>query len=134
MRANIEATLQQEDCDKSGKTRWKGRLEAAYLPGKTESPAIEAERIQHGYKWSPTKVFTKKMRGLGKSSNWRMFVSYLARSGETIPDDGVPFTAILTISDPGGTEPIFNEMRAQLARSGVRIEDIRTAARIATRV
>lgn len=134
VRANIEAALQQEDFDMSGKPRWKGRLEAAYLPGKTESPAIEAERIQHGYKWSPTKVFTKKTRGLGKSSNWRMFVSYLTRSGETIPDDGVPFTAILTISDPGGTEPVFNEMRAQLARSGVRIEDIRTAARIATRV
>ena len=74
------------------------------------------------------------MRGLGKSSNWRMFVSYLTRSGETIPDDGVLFTAILTISDPGGTEPVFNEMRAQLTRSGVRIEDIRTPARIATRV
>ncbi len=134
VRANIEAALQQEHFDKSGKPAWKGRLEAAYLPGKSESPAIEAERIEHGYKWSPTKVFTKKMRGLGKSSNWRMFVNYLTRAGETIPNEGVPFTAILTISDPGGTEPVFNEMRAQLARSGVRIEDIRTAARIATRV
>ena len=79
-------------------------------------------------------MFSKQMRGLGKSSNWRMFVSYLTRAGEAIPDEGVPFTAILTISDPAGSAPVFNEMRAQLARSGVRIEDIRTAARITTRV
>lgn len=134
VRVNIEAALQQEDFDKTGKPGWKGRLEAAYLPGRANGPAVEAERIEHGFKWSPTKMFKKKMRGLGKSSNWRMFVSYLTRAGETIPDEGVPFTAILTISDPDGTAPVFNDVRAQLARSGVRIEDIRTAARITTRV
>lgn len=134
VRVNIEAALQQENFDKSGKPEWKGRLEAAYLPGRSSGPAVEAERIEHGFKWSPTKMFKKTMRGLGKSSNWRMFIGYLTRAGETIPEDGVPFTAILTISDPGGTAPVFNEMRAQLARSGVRIEDIRLAARVTARV
>lgn len=134
VRVNIEAALQQEDFDKTGKPGWRGRLEAAYLPGRANGPAVEAERIEHGFKWSPTKMFTKNMRGVGKSSNWRMFVSYLTRAGETIPDEGVPFTAILTISDPAGSAAVFNEMRAQLARTGVRIEDIRTAARVSTRV
>ena len=63
-----------------------------------------------------------------------MFVSYLTRSGEGIPDEGVPFTAILTISDPDGKAAVFNDMRALLARTGVRIEDIRTAARVTTRI
>jgi hypothetical protein len=37
---------------------------------------IEAERIEHQLKWSPVKVFTSTIpRGIGKSSNWRMFVS-----------------------------------------------------------
>jgi len=73
-------------------------------------------------------------RGVGKSSNWRMFVSYLTRAGEIVPDEGVPFTALLTISDPTRGAPVFNDMRALIARSGVRIEDIRTSARVATRV
>jgi hypothetical protein len=66
-------------------------------------------------------------RGIGKSSNWRMFVNYLTRTAEEVPPDGVPFTALLTISDP-------NDTRLLLANSGVRIEDIRTAARVTTRV
>jgi hypothetical protein len=135
VRINIDAALQQEDFDKSGKPRWKGRLDPIYLPGKSDAPAIEAERIEHGLKWSPVKVYAKTMRlGIGKSSNWRMFVSYLTRAAERVPDEGVPFTALLTISDFECQAPVFNDMRALLARTGVRIEDIRTAARIATRI
>jgi hypothetical protein len=135
VRINIDAALQQEDFDKDGKSHWKGRLDAIYLPGKGAAPAIEAERIEHGLKWSPVKVFARAMpRGVGKSSNWRMFVNYLTRTAEEVPPDGVPFTALLTISDPGGNAPVFNDMRLLLASSGVRIEDIRTAARVTTRV
>ncbi|MFN4275748.1 MAG: S8 family peptidase [Ferrovibrio sp.] len=135
VRVNIDAALQQEDFDKNGKPRWKGRLDPVYLPGKGEAKIIEAERIEHGLKWSPVKAFAKAMpQGVGKSSNWRMFISYLTRSGEEVPEDGVPFTALLTISDPKGGAPVFNDMRQVLNALGVRIEDIRTAARITTRV
>jgi hypothetical protein len=135
VRINIDAALQQEDFDRDDRPHWRGRLDAIYLPGKGDAPAIEAERIEHGLKWSPVKVFARTMpRGIGKSSNWRMFVSYLTRSGEEMPPVGVPFTALLTISDPGRQSPVFNDMRLLLSRSGVRIEDIRTAARVTTRV
>jgi hypothetical protein len=135
VRINIDAALQQEDFDKEGKPRWKGRLDPIYLPGKTESPVIEAERIEHGLKWSPVKAFAKTIpNGIGKSSNWRLFVEYLTRASEQVPENGVPFTAILTISDPGSDQPVFTEMRQSLQALGVRIEDIRTAARVATRI
>ena len=51
-----------------------------------------------------------------------------------MPDNGVPFTALLTISDPKQRHPVFNDMRQSLRALGVRVEDIRTAARIVTRV
>ena len=51
-----------------------------------------------------------------------------------MPDEGVPFTALLTISDPKGEKPVFNDMRQVLNALGVRVEDIRTAARVSTRV
>jgi hypothetical protein len=135
VRINIDAALQQEHFDKKGKPSWKGRLEAIYLPGKAETPVVEAERIEHGLKWSPVKGFARTMpRGVGNSSNWRLFVEYLTRAGEDVPENGVPFTAILTISDPTKERPVFAEMRQSLQSLGVRIEDIRTAARVATRI
>jgi Subtilase family len=135
VRINIDAALQQEDFDKEDKLHWKRRLDPIYLPGKAESPVIEAERIEHGLKWSPVKAFARTIpNGIGKSSNWRLFVEYLTRAGEQVPENGVPFTAILTISDPMGEQPIFTDMRQSLQALGVRIEDIRTAARIATRI
>ncbi len=96
---------------------------------------IEAELIKHSMKWSQVKVFTKKMPlGVGKTSSWRLSVNYLTRAEEEMPDDGVPFTAILTISDPEGAQPVFNDLRQTLMALGVQIADIRTAARVTPRV
>lgn len=66
--------------------------------------------------------------------NWRLFVEYLTRAGEVMPEGGVPFTAILTISDPEAEKPVFNDMRQSLQAIGTQIADIRTAARITPRV
>jgi len=131
VRVNVDATLQQEQVD----GRWKGRLDSLYLPTSKGAPAVEAELIEHGLKWSPLKVYEKTfVRGVGPSSNWRLFVEYLTRAGEMMPEGGVPFTAILTISDPDAERPIFNEMRQNLQAIGAQIEDIRTAARITPRI
>lgn len=131
VRVNINATLQQE---KAG-GGWKGRLEPLYLPPKREGPAIEAERIEHDLKWSPVKVLAKTFpKGVGPSSNWRLFVDYLTRAGEVMPEEGVPFTAIVTISDPDAKQPVFTDMRQNLQSLGAQIADIRTAARITPRV
>ena len=131
VRINLEAALQQSQPD----GKWKGQLDPLHLPGRNETPVLEAELINHGLKWSPVKVFAKRMpRGVGVSSRWRLVVSYLTRAGEEMPDDGVPFTAILTISDPQGVQPVYNDLRQSLVALGVQIADIRTAARITPRV
>ena len=131
VRVNINATLQQEQANGG----WKGRLEPLYLPSKREGPAAEAALIEHDLKWSPVKVLANTFpRGVGPSSNWRLFVDYLTRAGEPMPEEGVPFTAIVTISDPEAQRPIFNDMRQGLQALGILIADIRTAARITPRV
>jgi len=131
VRVNIDATLQQENAGGG----WRGRLEPLYLPSKREFPAIEAERIEHDLKWSPVKVLASTFpQGVGPSSNWRLFVDYLTRAGEVMPAEGVPFTAIVTISDPDAKQPVFNDMRQNLQALGTQIADIRTAARITSRV
>lgn len=131
VRVNISATLQQEQADGG----WKGRLDPLYLPSRRETPAIEAELIEHELKWSPVKVLAKTFpQGVGPSSSWRLFIEYLTRSGEIMPEGGVPFTAIVTISDHEAEQPVFNEMRQNLQALGAQIADIRTAARITPRI
>lgn len=131
VRVNINATLQQEQAAGG----WKARLEPLYLPSKRDARPIEAERIEHDLKWSPVKVLAKTFpQGVGPSSNWRLFVDYLTRAGEVMPEDGVPFTAIVTISDPDAEQPVFNDMRQNLRALGTQIADIRTAARITPRI
>ena len=85
--------------------------------------------------WSPVKTYGRHIsRGVGKSSSWRLVVDYLTRANEPFPSAGVPFTVLLTISDPEGTAPVFNAMRQTLQSLGVQISDIRTAARVVARV
>jgi hypothetical protein len=131
VRVNINAALQQQQAD----GRWKGRLDPLYLPSARDGPAAEPELIEHDLKWSPVKVHAKRFpQGVGPSSTWRLFVEYLTRAGERMPEGGVPFTAILTIADLDGQRPVFNDMRQSLQAFGATIADIRTAARITPRV
>ena len=130
VRVNVEAALQQLQNDGG----WKGRLKARYLPENTGAQTIEAERIEHEFKWSPVKSYAGELTRVGPSSSWRLSVAYLTRAGQDMPPEGVPFTAILTIADPDGAAPVFNDVRLELQRIGARISDIRTAARITTRV
>lgn len=131
VRMNVSARLQQTQHD----GKWKGQLHETYLPVSADDAMYESELIEQGFKWSPVKTYSREIpRGIGKSSNWRLVVDYLTRANEPFPEAGVPFSVILTIADPDGTEPVFNAMRQTLQTIGVQIADIRTAARVVARV
>jgi hypothetical protein len=131
VRVNIDAALRQ--LQNNG--HYNGRLKAIYTPEDGDGSLLEKDQIEHSFKWSPVKVYEKTFpRGVGPTTDWSLDVEYLARDGVTIPSDGVPFTAILTISDPNGEKPVFNDMRQMLQSLGVQAVDIKTAARIVPRV
>ena len=131
VRVNVNARLQQS----AAGGKWAGRLHETYLPIGGDEAVYESELIEQGFKWSPLKTYGRLIpRGVGKSSNWRLVVDYLTRANEPFPSAGVPFTVLLTISDPEGTAPVFNTMRQTLQSLGVQISDIRTAARVVARV
>lgn len=120
---NIDTWLRQEVIDKkTGEVSFKGRLKSE------KDKSIEKERIAHGAKWWPVKTIeTTFPRGVGESSQWRLVLEPLNRNGFTLPEEGVPFSTIMTISDPKGNGRVFDETRQQLQASGVEISDIRTA-------
>jgi hypothetical protein len=131
VRVNIDARLRQLQND----GKYKGRLDAIYAPESGTGSLYEKDQIEHSFKWSPIKVYEKNFKiGVGPSADWKLEVEYLTRSGEEIPQNGIPFTAILTISDPKEEEPVFNDMRQTLQSIGVQTIDIKTAARIVSRV
>ena len=131
VRINIDAALRQ--LQNNG--NYKGRLNAIYTPEDGDGSLYEKDQIEHSFKWSPVKVYEKTFpRGVGPSTEWKLDVEYLSRDGVTIPAAGVPFTAILTISDPNSEKPVFNDMRQMLQSLGVQAVDIKTAARIIPRV
>lgn len=133
-RVNIEAYLRQEHVGKES-SGYVGRLEPFYAPEKGDNQQKEKNLIEHSLKWASTKVFAKEWkRGIGNTSNWALEVEYLARDGEIVPAEGIPFTVMLTISDPEGNKPVFKEMHQMLKTLGVQIADIQTAARVATRI
>lgn len=131
VRVNIEAALQQEQED----GKFKSGLEPTYVFFTKDERTTEADLIEHKFKWSPIKAYRTSMpKGRGKTSNWRLMVNYLTRAGENLPDEGVPFTILITISDPTQTKPIFQEMRSSLQTAGAKLADIQTATRVNTRV
>ncbi|HEY9002046.1 MAG TPA: S8 family serine peptidase [Mucilaginibacter sp.] len=131
VRVNIDAALRQQQED----GHYKGRLNAIYTPDEKDGNLYEKDQIEHAFKWSPVKVYEKSFpRGVGPSTNWTLDVEYLARDGAVIPKEGVPFTAILTISDPEKSRPVFNDMRQLLQSLGVKAVDIKTAARVTQRI
>lgn len=82
-------------------------------------------------KWFPLKSYGRSIqRGIGESADWRLDVNYLTRAGEAIPTRGIAFAAVLTIEDPDGMAPVFDEMRASLTSIGVSLSDLRTAIRV----
>jgi len=131
VRVNIDAFLRQLQSDGT----YKGRLNAIYTPEDGNGSLFEKNQIQHSFKWSPIKVYERTFpKGVGPSTQWRLEVEYLSRDGVSLPSSGVPFTAILTISDPKKEEPVYNDMRQMLQSIGVHAVDIKTATRIVPRV
>ncbi|MGT2509500.1 S8 family peptidase [Cupriavidus basilensis] len=124
VRVNLDAYLRQEVVNsKTNKVSFKGRLKG------DGAKRFEKELVEHGAKWWPVKILEGEFDELGGSSQWRLVIDSLARSGTTLPPEGVPFSAVLTISDPSQAKPIFNEMRLQLQNAGTNISDIRSALR-----
>ena len=132
IRENVSVALRK--IDKNGKKQ--GVLNPIYKDDKTsENHMFEWQLIDSEQKWSPIKVYKKSFpRGTENTGSWFLEVEYQSRDGNLHSEDGVPFTAILTISDPLKTAPVYNEMRQNVMAGGAKIADIQTAVTITQRI
>ena len=111
-------------------------LNARYKDDKSfHGHMYEWQLIESEQKWNPIKVYEKSFpRGTKNKGSWFLEVEYQSRDGAQHSLQGVPFTVILTISDPEHIAPVYNEMRQNVIAAGAQIADIQNAVTITQRV
>jgi hypothetical protein len=133
--ASLEVVEEDEDEDQAeeGKTRYVGRLKPVHSYG-LKRTSREAALLVDGLKWSPVKILEGQLKGVGQSSDWRLTVNYVAREQAEFPTDGIPFAAILTVSDPEKKANVYDQLRQELiVGSALTLNDIRTGLRLRSR-
>ncbi len=136
IRKQLEVSLQQIEIDPvTGDENPKSHLKHFDSVGPTQSVyATERHLLRTGLKWAPIKRYRLTMqRGRGTSSNWRLLLRSYSRAGDFIPNIGVPFCIVMTISDLEKTAPVYDEVRNEINRRGLRLEDITVAHRLRPR-
>ena len=108
----------------------KGFLKCEFSNVGDEEPTVEENLIKDAFKWNPVKVSYAKLTRKKIIGDVYLEIEYLSREGMTSNFDGVPFAAILTISDPNREAPVNTEMKAAMQAIGVQLSDIQVASRV----
>lgn len=126
VRENITAYLRAGDAN--GKK--KSLMKFEFSDVGDDQPADEENLIKDSFKWNPVKVSYASLKHKKIIGDVFLEIEYLSREGLPSNFDGVPFAAILTISDPKGEAPVNTDMKAAMQAIGVQLSDIQVAARV----
>ena len=91
----------------------------------------ERQLIEHGFKWSPVKVYRRMMQRV-KGDEWRLKVSMHHRSGYTTIDPQ-EFALIVTMRDPNQQAPVYDEVVHQMQQIGWVTQDLQVHERVRAR-
>lgn len=126
-RLNVDVSLGTFEKGADGKRHHKKQIPAE---PKDITELYERQLIEHGFKWSPVKVYRRSMRGVdGKT--WRLKIDLLNRSGFST-DAPQSAAIVITMSDPKRTAPVYDEVVATMLRSGWATNDLQVRPRIRT--
>ena len=116
---NVTASLGRQFDDPTGHTgRYKREINPIPQIGGT-GVQHEEDLIEHGWKWSPTKVYERtftRMRTHPNETGWRLSLDLLLRREleDSRADIRQPFWLGIRIADPEQRGPIYQEMRQQI--------------------
>lgn len=127
-RTNVEASLGTYDLGPDGK-----RHHSRQVPPEPKDMAklYERQLIEHGFKWSPVKVYRRVITKGIKGDEWRLNVSLTQRSGFAASE---PQSAaiVVTLFDPLKKAPIYNEVATLMAKLGWATTNLEVQARLRT--
>lgn len=128
-RSNIEVSFGTFEKGKDGKRHQKKKVpDEPKLAGK----AYEKDLIEHGFKWSPVKVYRRDIAEGIQGKHWRLGISVENRSNhqQTAPQHAA---LVLTVSDPDKQASVYNEMVVQMNKLGWGVTDLQVRARVRSR-
>jgi hypothetical protein len=97
------------------------------------SKLYEKHLVEHGFKWSPIKVYREEFPRGTEGDHWRVVVSAEDRKGANDPQP-TPLALIVTIRDPEGQLPVYDQVVARMNQSGWITQDLRVSERVRARV
>lgn len=107
----------------SGKEKYGGRKVIPYP--KDYQELFEKSQIEHGFKWSPVKVFRRELKhGIDPKDKWRITLEVSSRKNSFAPPRQ-PVALIATIRDPDKQLPVYNEVVTMMNRVGWITENLR---------
>jgi hypothetical protein len=114
-RANVDLSFGTYDLKQDGKRHQRGVVPLE--PGEKKL-LYEAKLIEHGFKWSPVKVYRARFPKGVAGTDWRLKLSVLRRSGEASPD--IPQRAVVLVTLRGLDEgaPVYRDGVRSLSRVG----------------
>lgn len=112
---NVDASLGACWVDAKGVEDYSGRQIVPYPEHYQD--LFEKNQIEHGFKWSPVKVFRKKFSRIDSRDTWRISLTMSARKPSSNPVSQ-PVALIATIRDPGQQLPVYDEVVRMMNRVG----------------
>lgn len=125
-RSNVDVSLGTYDPDETGK-----RKQKIQIPTEPHDIDLLYEKhlIEHGFKWSPVKVYRRSMTRGVHGDEWRLKVSVHHRSGFAT---GVPqnIALVVTILDPEKRAPVYDNVVTAMNQAGWATVDLQIRERL----
>jgi serine protease AprX len=122
---NVDVSLGTYDAGADGKPAHEGKIP---LEPKDYSKLYERHLVEYGFKWSPVKVYRKRLMATS-GQRWRIQLRLLHRAGiESLE----PQTAalVITLYDPERSKPVYNDVVTAMNLAGWATQDLRVDERI----
>ena len=127
-RSNVEVSLGTYDIGKSGKPEHRGKVPPE---PRNLSSMYERQLVEHGFKWSPVKVYRKRFHRTS-GDNWRLKVAMHHRSGH-VADEGQEFALVVTLRDPKQQAPVYDQVVQRMQQIGWVTQDLEIQERVRAR-
>ncbi len=128
-RINVEASLGTYDPDNEDKCH-----HAKKIPEEPKdiNDMYERQLVEHGFKWSPVKVYRRLIPNGIQGDQWRLLVKAQRRVNHS-SDAPTPTAILVTIRDNKRMLPVYDQVVRNMATSGWITEDIKVEERVRMR-
>lgn len=126
---NVDVSLGTYDVGDDGKPAHESKIP---LEPRDYSKLYEQHLVEHGFKWSPVKVYRKALQATG-GQRWRLLLNLLYRA--TVQPVAEPQRAalVITLFDSTRQKPVYDDVVTAMQTSGWSTVDLQVSARVQTR-